>query len=124
RADRVTLQTTLAGLTEQYMQFTFLSTKSAADAASWQLRPNDPRDRAVLRSLVQTSPLTGYGAALVSLTGAPLTAYPSESALPPATDPGFNALRGDLLGGKPGLSNVMHVNKTDVVAFAVPITVA
>jgi len=122
RADRVTLQTTLAGLTEQYMQFTFLSTKSAADSADWRLRPNDRRDRAALRSLVQTSPLTGYGAALVSLTGSPLTAYPSEAALPPPTDPGFNVLRTDLLAGQPGLSAVMHVHNTDVVAFAVPIT--
>src|SRR3954462_13317309 len=124
RADRVTLQTTLAGLTEQYMQFTFLSTKSAADSVDWRLHPNDLRDRAALRSLVQTSPLTGYGAALVSLTGSPLTAYPAESVLPPPTDPGFNVLRTDLLGGKPGLSAVMHVHNTDVVAFAVPITVA
>jgi diguanylate cyclase (GGDEF)-like protein len=118
----VTLQTTLAGLTEQYMQFTFLSTKSAADTVSWQLRPNDPRDRAALRSLVQTSPLTGYGAAVVSLDGTPLNAYPSESALPPATDPGFGPLRGDLLSGQPGLSDVMTVKGTPVVAFAVPIT--
>jgi len=124
RADRVTLQTTLAGLTEQYMQFTFLSTKSAADSVHWQLRAEDPRDRAALRALVQTSPLTSYGAAVVSLTGAPLTAFPSESALPPSTDPGFDALRGDLLAGQPGLSAVMHARGTDVVAFAVPITVA
>ena len=124
RADRMTLQTTLAGLTQQYMQFTFLSTKSAADAANWQLRPNDPRDRAALRQIVQTSPLTGYGAAVVALTGEPLTAYPSEAALPAATDAGFNPLRGDLLAGKPGLSAVMHVHNSDVVAFAVPITVA
>ena len=122
RADRVTLQTTLAGLTEQYMQFTFLSTKSAADANSWQLQPDSVRDRGTLRALVQTSPLTGYGAAIVSLTGQPMTAYPSESALPPPTDPGFNPLRGDLLGGQPGLSDVMTVHGTPVVAFAVPIT--
>src|SRR5438067_3350639 len=78
RADRLTLQTTLAGLTEQYMQFTFLSTKSAADATTWHLQPNDSRDRAALQALVQSSPLTHYGAAVVSLTGSPLAAYPSS----------------------------------------------
>ena len=75
RADRSELQDTLSGLTGQYMQFTFLSTKSAADATRWRLQPNDARDRAALRALVQTSPLTGYGAAIVSLVGGPLTAY-------------------------------------------------
>jgi len=124
RADRVTLQTTLAGLTEQYMQFTFLSTKSAATAVDWHLQPGNPRDQAALGALVKASPLTSYGAAVVSLAGSTLTAYPSTAALPPATDPGYNALRADLLAGKPGLSNVMHVHGTDVVAFAVPITVA
>jgi diguanylate cyclase (GGDEF)-like protein len=122
RIDRVTLQRTLAGLTDQYMSFTFLSTKTAADETSWRLQPNDAYDTAHLKALVSSSPLTRYGAAVVSLTGVPLAAYPSATALPPVTDPGYVPLRQGLLAGKPGLSNVMTVHGNSVVAFAVPIT--
>lgn len=122
RDDRVQLQSTLAGLTQQYLSFTFLSTKSAADDTPWVLTPNNATDRRALSAIVRTSPLTSYGAALVSLTGRPITAYPSTAALPSANDPGFAAMRLDLLSGQPGLSDVMHVGDVPVVAFAVPIT--
>jgi diguanylate cyclase (GGDEF)-like protein len=122
QSDRLTLQTTLAGLTDQYLQFTFLSTKTAADTTAWQLKPNDERDRVALQALVKTSPLTRFGAAVVSLTGRPLTGYPRASTLPPVTDPGYAPMRRALLAGKPGLSDVMEVAGAPVVAFAVPIT--
>jgi len=122
RGDREQLQSTLAGLTSQYLQFTFLSSKNAADTAAWTLNPGDPRDRAALQTLVRTSPLTSYGAAVVSLTGQPLTAYPSLSALPAPTDAGYAPMRRDLLAGQPGLSDVMTAERgVPVVAFAVPI---
>ena len=123
RNDRLQLQSTLAGLTSQYLQFTFLSSKDAADSTSWSLRPGDARDHAALASLVRTSPLTSYGAAVVSLTGQPLTAYPSLGALPAPTDPGYAPLRRDLLAKQPGLSDVMKAkSNVPVVAFAVPIS--
>lgn len=123
RGDRVQLQSTLAGLTSQYVQFTFLSSKNAADAAQWSLQPGSATDRGALAGLVRTSPLTSYGAAVVSLTGIPLTAYPSLAALPAPADPGFTPLQRDLLAGQPGLSDVMRTaSGVPVVAFAVPIS--
>ncbi|HET6818288.1 MAG TPA: diguanylate cyclase [Mycobacteriales bacterium] len=121
RADRIEQQRTLAGLTDQYLSFTFLSTQDAAATTPWELTPDNASDRAALRSLVRSSPLTSYGAALVSLTGTPLTSYPSSSALPAAKDPGLVPLRTDLLAGAPGLSDVMHVHGAPLVGFAVPV---
>ena len=122
RGDRQQLQSTLAGLTSQYLQFTFLSSKNAADTARWTLQPDDPSDRGALQMLVRNSPLTSYGAAVVSLTGQPLTAYPSLGALPAPTDLGYAPMRRDLLASQPGLSDVMTARGgIPVVAFAVPI---
>lgn len=121
RADRSELQGTLSGLTGQYMQFTFLAAQTAADQSRWSLRHNDPGDRARLAHLVGASPLTSYGASLVSLTGQPLTDYSTGAALPPPTDPGYGPMRAALLAGKPGLSAVMRSGLSPVVAFAVPV---
>ncbi|HET7311276.1 MAG TPA: diguanylate cyclase [Mycobacteriales bacterium] len=121
RADRTEQQRTLAGLTDQYLSFTFLSTQNAAAASPWRLTPDNASDKAALHALVHSSPLTSYGAALVTLAGMPLTSYPSSAALPPVTDPGLASLRRDLLAGRPGLSDVMHVGQTPLVAFAVPV---
>jgi len=52
RSDRVQLQSTLSGLTSQYLQATFLSSAAAARSGSWQLRPDASADRAALRALV------------------------------------------------------------------------
>lgn len=121
RADRVTLQQTLAGLTEQYVKFTFLATNTAAVDTNWHLTLNSPADRVALAALVRSSPLTSYGAAVVSLTGDALTSYPGPSVLPAPTDRGFAVMRRELLSGQPGLSDVMRGDGTPVVAFAVPI---
>jgi diguanylate cyclase (GGDEF)-like protein len=119
--DRTALQSTLAGLTQQYIEFTFLTTQTAAQDASWTLQPHSAADRQALRSIVRNSPLDSYGAAVVSLGGTPLSTFPSASALPPPTDPGFTSMRRDLLLGQPGLSDVMNVHGDNVVGFAVPI---
>jgi diguanylate cyclase (GGDEF)-like protein len=119
--DRSTLQTTLSGLTGQYFSFTFLASQTAADRESWSLRPNDAGDQARLARLVRTSPLTAYGASLVSLTGTPLTRYSTGPELPGPLDPGYAPMRAALLSGQPGLSSVMHAGNVPVVAFAVPI---
>lgn len=121
RADRLSQQRTLASLTGQYLNFTFLATKNAADSRNWSLQPGSRSDQRALRQLVTTSPLTSYGAVVASLVGNPLAAYPSASAVPPSSDPGYTAMRADLLAGKPGLSNLMIVHGVPVVAFAVPI---
>ena len=121
QTDRSELQDTLSGLTGQYMQFTFLAAQTAADQTPWSMGRNDPADRAKLAHLVAASPLTSYGAALVSLTGQPLTEQSTGAALPPPTDPGYGPMRASLLAGKPGLSDVMRSGPTPVVAFAVPV---
>lgn len=120
-ADRAQVEKLLAGLTDQYLQFTFLSVDTAAQSASWQLTPRSPADTVRLKAFASSSPLTGYGAALIALTGKPISYYPSVAALPPSTDPGYGPLRLALLAGKPGLSAVMKVRGHSVVAFAVPV---
>lgn len=121
RADRLSQQRTLASLTGQYLDFTFLATKNAAASHRWSLQPGSRSDRQALQQIVTTSSLTSYGAVVASLVGTPLAAYPSASAIPPITDPGYTTLRADLMAGKPGLSNLMTVRGVPVVAFAVPI---
>ncbi len=120
-ADRSELQSTLAGLTSQYMAFTFLAAQTAADQTPWSLKVGDPADTERLRREVASAPLTSYGAALVTLTGVPLNAS-SPGSLPPAGDPGYAPMRAALLSGRPGLSGVMPAGRTSVVAFAVPIS--
>jgi len=120
-ADRAQLEKLLAGLTGQYLQFTFLAVDTAAESNRWQLTPNSKADTAQLKAFTSTSPLTSYGAAIVALTGKPVSYYPSVAALPRATDPGYAPLRLAMIAGKPGLSSVMKVRGHSVVAFAVPI---
>ena len=115
-SDRDSLQGALSGLTEQYFNATFLAAQSAAGATAWTLTA---KDVPALQHITRTSRLAQYGAALVTLGGRTLAA--STSALPPPTDAGYAPLRAQLLNGQPGLSDVMHVGTSDVVAFAVPV---
>jgi diguanylate cyclase (GGDEF)-like protein len=119
--DRAEEQQVLSGLTGQYLQFTFLATDTAARTTTWSLRAGDRADRARLAAFVRSSPLTGFGAALVTIGGTPLTAYPSASALPGAENPGYGPLRAALLAGRPGLSSVMVWHGRPLVGFAVPV---
>lgn len=121
-ADRRELQATLSGLTGQYLNFTFLAAHTAAEQTDWSLRANDPGDVARLHRVVAASPLTTYGAALLSPLGQPLTTWSGGKPIPPQTDWGYDALRAELLAGRPGLSSVMRAGNASVVAFAVPVT--
>jgi diguanylate cyclase (GGDEF)-like protein len=121
-SDRDELQATLSGLTGQYTKFTFLAAVTAADHTAWTLRPGDPADVAALAQVTRSSPLTSYGASLVSLTGAPLPSFTTGSALPVQTDPGYLPMLAALLHHRPGLSSVMTSGRHRVVAFAVPVT--
>ncbi|MDQ1685781.1 MAG: hypothetical protein QOC82_2518 [Frankiaceae bacterium] len=123
-ADRNQMEKVLAGLTGQYLQFTFLAVNTAAQSHDWQLTPKSAADTAQLKGFTSTSPLTSYGAALIALSGRPISYYPSAAALPPASDPGYEPLRLSMIAGKPGLSSVMKVGGHSVVAFAVPVTKA
>jgi diguanylate cyclase (GGDEF)-like protein len=119
--DRLQLQSTLAGLTGQYLDFTFLAVQTAADSEAWSLRPGDRADAGRLQHLARTSPLASYGAALMSLTGSALSSYTSGAPLPAPHTAGYAPLRAALLAGHPGLSTAMPSGTAWVVAFAVPV---
>lgn len=120
-ADRSHVQRLLAGLTGQYLQFTFLAVETAAQSNHWELTQRSGADTARLKAFASSSPLTSYGAALVALSGKPISYYPSVAVLPRADDPGYGPLRLAMIAGKPGLSSVMTMRGHSVVAFAVPV---
>ena len=64
RADRTTLQTTLAGLGKQYVLFSLKEGLDYSSTGTWSLRPGDSADAARLRSFVDHAVLLNYGAAL------------------------------------------------------------
>jgi len=123
RDDRQRLETTLSGLGDQYILFTFKEEFDFASSGPWSLHAGDSGDTGRLRRFVQNSPLTGYGAALVDLAGNPLNAWAPSTGLPSPTDPGFAPLKAALLGGKPGLSSVMSVHALSLVAYGVPVMI-
>jgi diguanylate cyclase (GGDEF)-like protein/PAS domain S-box-containing protein len=120
RADTLSLgrnNTTLVG------QFQLLSAKELRDAAAshrYNLRSGDLADRAALRRLVARSDYFRYGAALVDLSGRLLVSS-RDSGLPALGDARLQALRGPLLGGQPGFSEVITVDGEPLTAVAVPV---
>ena len=124
RADRTTLQGTLAGLGKQYVLFSLKEGLDYASTGTWSLHPGDPTDAARLHSFVDHAVLLNYGAALVNLEGQPLNAYAAGPGLPSPTDPGYAPMRRSLLAGKPDVSSLMKVGTIPVVAMAVPIVVS
>ena len=122
REDRVSLQTTLAGLANQYVRFALKDAYDFASTAPLSLKPGDPADQGLIKSYVQRTALLNYGGALVGLDGAPINAYVDGPSLPPPTDPGYAPLRTALLMGKPGISSLMHTTGLPVVALAVPVS--
>lgn len=119
--DRVKAQQILSGLTAQYLKFTALELSQLGGSEHWSLQPGSRADTARLRLLSSTSSLFGYGAALVSLSGRPLAFAAEHPGLPGPTDPGYAPLVAALRAGHFGVSDVMHVGTTPVVAIGVPI---
>ena len=124
RRDRVTLQTTLAGLGKQYALFAFKEELDFASTGPWSLKPGDANDLARLKGFVARSAVLNYGAALVAIDKAPINAYATDPAgLPPASDAGYTPLVQGLLAQQPGLSSVMHAGSIPVVGLGVPVMV-
>src|SRR2546421_273870 len=124
RRDRQTLQTTLAGLTHQYLLFAFKEEFDYASTGPWSLRPGDRADQGRLREFVSQSPLLNYGAALVGLEKTPLNVFASDPAgVPPASDAGYTPLIQALMAQQPGVTSVMHAGDIPVVGLGVPVTV-
>jgi diguanylate cyclase (GGDEF)-like protein len=124
RDDRIQLQSTLAGLTRQYLMLSFGELNTLAVQPGWQLSADSAADRTRLAEYVRSSPLIGAGAAVVSLSGAPLTQVAANGTeLPPPSDPGYDPLRAELRAGGPGLSSLMAVGGRQLIAFGVPISI-
>jgi signal transduction histidine kinase len=121
RDDRVSEETTLAGLTNQFIKFALKDAFDFTSVTPLSLKPGDPADTAKIQAFVKRSALLNYGGALVSLTGQPLNVFVDGPGLPDPTDPGFTPLRTSLLAGQPGVSSVMKVKGIPVVALAVPV---
>jgi len=121
RDDRVSEQATLAGLTNQFIQFALKDAYDFASVGPLSLQPGDPKDTALIEAYVKRSALLSYGGALVDLSGSPINAFVDGPGLPVATDPGYGPLRAALLAGKPGISTVMKTNGVPVLAMAVPV---
>jgi signal transduction histidine kinase len=121
RDDRVSEEATLAGLTNQFIQFALKDAYDFASVEPLSLKSGDPKDTAQIRAYVKRSALLSYGGALVGLSGQPINAFVDGPGLPAATDPGYVPLRTALLAGKPGISTVMKTNGVPVVAMAVPV---
>jgi diguanylate cyclase (GGDEF)-like protein/PAS domain S-box-containing protein len=122
RRDRRVLESSLAGLTDQYIRFAYKEAFDFASVTKWSLRPGDAGDRAALDAFAKRSAILNHGAALVGLDRQPLNQGAAD--LPPATDPGYRRLTASLLGGRPGLSDLMTVgDDIPVVAVGVPVVV-
>lgn len=119
-ADREKLNETLAGLTNQYLRFAFKEAADYASEARWTFQPGDPTDRVLLETFARRSALLNHGAMLLTLDGTPVNVFANPPGLPEADDPGFGPMRRMLAEGGPGLSSLMNVDGTPMVALAVP----
>jgi signal transduction histidine kinase len=122
RDDRVSLQTTLGGLANQYVRFALKDAYDFASTAPLSLTRGSASDRNLIKAFVQRTALLNYGGALVGLDGVPINQYVNGPSLPPPTDPGYMPLRSALLLGKPGISSLMKTSGLPVVALAVPVS--
>jgi len=124
RADRLTLQETLAGLTEQYV---LLSASEVADgltsAGPWSTVPGDPETVRRLAQVVAASRSLDAGAVLVSPMGAPLAAWSEAGVLPPPDDPGWAPLRATAMSGTGALplSGVLTAGTESLLGMGLPV---
>ena len=121
--DRDTMQRTLAGLGKQYLLFSLKEGLDYASTGSWALTPGSPADEARLQSFVTHATFLDFGAALVDLSGRPLSSYSAGPALPPPSDPGYVPMTKSLLAAQPDASSVMRAGSVPVVAMGVPVEV-
>ncbi|HEY2428946.1 MAG TPA: sensor domain-containing diguanylate cyclase [Acidimicrobiales bacterium] len=122
--DRLSLQQTLGGLGSQFLLLALKDEDDTASTGPWALQAGSAADAARLTAFAHRSALLTYGAAVVDLSGGPLTAVAPGGPLPPPSDPGYRVLAALLKSGKPGLTPVMHVGRVPVVALGVPVMVA
>ena len=124
RDDRLALQTTLAGLVEQYV---LLSASEVSDrlrsAGPWSTAPGDPETVRRLEEVVAGSRSLDAGAVLVSPLGAPLAAWSEAGVLPSRDDPGWAPLRATAVSGTGALplSGVLTAGTESLLAMGLPV---
>ncbi len=133
RADRLTLQRTLSGLTGQYSQVAgaeildIVGAQTRAGAPPWQGLPGNAGDAERLRQVAVGSRALKAGAVLVLPTGTPVSMFvPAGHTLPALTDPGWTPMRASVASGRRTLpvSGVLHAGEVPVVAVAIPVPLA
>jgi diguanylate cyclase (GGDEF)-like protein len=131
RADRLSLQQTLAGLTAQYPQVgaaemqSILGAEDRAGVARWSGAGGNVADAHRLEQAATGSRALGAGAVLVVAPGAVAASYvPAGHVLPAVTDPGWAPLRAALKGGRgvAPVSGVLRAGSVPVIAVAVPVS--
>jgi diguanylate cyclase (GGDEF)-like protein len=131
RADRLALQTTLAGLTGQSVLIGAAEVqRELADDASaggtvraWSATPGSRTDVARLRAIVDRTRVLDAGAVVVDALGRPLSSWSASGALPAADDPGWVPLRAAAVAqdGRLPLSGVMQAGSVPVIAMGLPV---
>jgi diguanylate cyclase (GGDEF)-like protein len=129
RADRLTLQQMLGGLTEKYALLSAgemldaLGGMPETGAPAWSAAPGDADTVARLDALVAATDGLDAGAVLVGPLGERLGAYSADGAFPAADDPGWRPLRAAVLrrDGTLPVSDVMRQRDEPVQAMALPV---
>ena len=127
RDDRMSLQTTLAGLVGQYTQVVAGSLRDSLarqivdGRGNWRSQPTaETVER--LSEVTRAAPTFDVGAVLISASGKPIAATGAD--LPAADDPGWDGLRAAVLSGQRVLpvSGVLDTQGGPAAAIALPVT--
>jgi diguanylate cyclase (GGDEF)-like protein len=122
RQDREAVRAVVAEMASGYILTTFSSLREKSENGSFSLRPADRGDLTRLQRLVEGSLFFTHGAVVTDLSGRVLTAHQPKGALPPLTDPGYRPMVAALMRGEPGLSALLSIGESKVVAYALPVT--
>jgi diguanylate cyclase (GGDEF)-like protein len=126
RQDRLVLQVTLAGLTEQYARVSaaeVLDALAGSEPTSFSTRPDDPQSTARLQALVVGTRALDAGAVLVDGRGAPLARWSFDGTFPSPLDPGWAPLRAATLRGDGTLplSGILRPGDDPLLAMGLPV---
>ena len=121
RSEREALQSTLAGLVEQYVRTSAGDLLRSAGTEPWQQEGAQER----LRRVVAGALFTDSGAVLVDGVGRRLATWsPEGTTVPDAADPGWAPLRASAMARRLPVSGVLSAGGVPVTAVAVPVALA
>jgi diguanylate cyclase (GGDEF)-like protein len=125
RADRLSLQRTLAGLVEQHALVSAAEVQRALqDGLPWSSSPGSPVTHARLTQLVDQTRTLDAGAVLLNARGETLQAAKPDVGLPADADAGWAPLRASVLSGRDTLpvSGILHsAAGAPVLAMGLPV---